>query len=106
MDCAALTSGAGHDGAVNVDVGDGSVDRFQRDGYVVLRRVIDPEPLAAEVDDALLHGLRPDAPVNRGSGGVGFLGVIMMCERTPVSLGLIDRLAPAAARLLGRPVLP
>jgi hypothetical protein len=58
------------------------------------------------VDDALLHGLRPDAPINRGSGEVGFLGVIMMCERTPVSLRLIDMLAPTAARLLGRAVLP
>jgi hypothetical protein len=91
---------------MNLDVDEGSVDRFRRDGYVVLLGAFDPGPLAAEVDDALLHGLRPDAPINRGSGGVGFLGVIMMCERTPTSLGLIDLLAPAAARLLGRPALP
>jgi hypothetical protein len=30
----------------------------------------------------------------------------MMCERTPVSLSLLDELAPVAADLLGRPVLP
>jgi hypothetical protein len=91
---------------MGVDVGDESVARFHRDGYLVLREFFDPGPLAADVDDALAHGLRPDAQINRGSGGVGFLAVIMMCERTPISLELIDVLAPHAARLLGRAVLP
>ena len=48
----------------------------------------------------------PTRPFNRGSGSVGFHGVIMMCERTPVSLHLVDLLSDAGARLLGRTVLP
>ena len=42
----------------------------------------------------------------QGSGTVTFRYVPMMCERTPVSVGLIDRYAVIAAELLGRPVLP
>src|SRR5690349_6889820 len=91
---------------MGVDAGDESVARFDRDGHLVLRDFFDPGPLGAEVDDALVRGVRPDAQINRGSGGVGFLGVIMMCERTPVSLELINVLAPEAARLLGRALLP
>jgi hypothetical protein len=91
---------------VTFEVDAGSMDRFRRDGYAVLRDAIDPRPLSAEVDDAIFNGLRRNASINRGSGGVGFLGVIMMCERTPVSLSLIDMLAVTAAGLLGREVLP
>jgi len=82
------------------------VYRFRRDGYEVLRGGINPRPLSAEVDDAFLHGLRANVPINEGSGGAGFLGVIMMCEETPVSLELVDTLAVTAARLMGREALP
>jgi hypothetical protein len=54
----------------------------------------------------LRDGFRPHAVVNRGSGGVGFQGVVMMGELTPVSLGLVDLLAAPAAQLLDRAVLP
>jgi len=96
----------GHYGHVTVDIDEATVREFRRDGYVVLRGAIDPLPLTNEVDDALAHGMRAGAPINRGSGGVGFQGVIMMCDRTPVSLHLVDLLSAAGARLLGRTVLP
>src|SRR5688572_16619873 len=85
---------------------DQAIARFHRDGYVVLRRAFDPGELSAEVDDALEHGLRADAEAKQGGGGVEFRVVVMMCERTPVSLALLDVFAVAAAKLLGRPVLP
>jgi hypothetical protein len=62
----------------------------------VLREFFDPVALAAEFD----------ATVGRRSAGMPFLYVPMMCERTPVSLALLDRLAAVVANRLGRPVLP
>ena len=52
--------------------------------------------------DGIPAGSRP----MEGAGGVEFLSVVMMCERTPVSLALVDDLAELAAELLDRPVLP
>ncbi len=84
-------------------------DRFVRDGFVVLRGAFDPAPLAQEFDRALVdafdhgQGVTTVAP---GQGTVTFRYVPMMCERTPVSLGLLDRYAVIAGELLGRPVLP
>jgi hypothetical protein len=91
---------------VTLVIDEATVCRFRRDGYVVLRGAIDPQPLSNEVDDALARGMRTDAPINLGSGGVGFHSVIMMCDRTPVSLHLVDLLSAAGAQLLGRTVLP
>ena len=71
-----------------------------------MRNAFDPGPLADEIDTALRDGLRADAAVNLGSGGVGFQGVVLMCELTPVSLSLLDRLAPLASQLLDREVIP
>jgi Phytanoyl-CoA dioxygenase (PhyH) len=85
---------------------DQTIERFRVDGYAVLRNAFDPRPLAAEIDRVLRDGFRPHAVVNRGSGGVGFQGVVMMGELTPVSLGLVDLLAAPAAQLLDRAVLP
>ena len=82
------------------------VERFRGEGFVVLRDAFDPGPLADEVDTALRDGLRADAAVNLGSGGSGFQGVVVMCERTPVSLSLLDRLAPVASHLLDHEVVP
>ena len=44
--------------------------------------------------------------IAQGSGTVTFQYVPMMCERTPVSLRLLDRFSVIAADLLGRAVLP
>jgi hypothetical protein len=78
-------------------------------GVVVLRGEIDPDPISREVDRVLLEagaaGYRPRT-IAQGAGTVRFLYVPMMCERTPVSLELLDRFAVMAAELLGRPVLP
>jgi hypothetical protein len=82
------------------------VASFRTDGFVVLPQAIDPAPLSAEVDAALQHGLQPDRGRIAGAEGVEFHSVVMMNERTPVSLGLVDDLARVAASLLDRPVLP
>lgn len=69
---------------MNVVIDGVIVDGFRRDGLAVLREAIDPRRLAAEVDDALAHGMRVDAAVNRGGGGVGFqcvIGVYDLAER-------------------------
>ncbi|MFL6205916.1 MAG: phytanoyl-CoA dioxygenase family protein [Acidimicrobiales bacterium] len=87
-------------------VDDAATAMFRDQGYLVLRQVFDPSELSAEVDDALERGLRDDGEVKQGSGGVEFRVVVMMCERTPVSLALLDALAVTASKLLGRPVLP
>lgn len=87
-------------------VDDEATARFHDEGYVVLRKAFDPSELSAEVDDALERGLRDDGEVKQGSGGVEFRVVVMMCERTPVSLALLDAFAVPASKLLGRPVLP
>jgi hypothetical protein len=87
-------------------VDDEATARFHDEGYVVLRKAFDPSELSAEVDDALERGVRDDGEVKQGSGGVEFRVVVMMCERTPVSLALLDAFAVAASKLLGRPVLP
>ena len=80
--------------------------QFHADGFAVLRQYFDPTALSAEVDGALEHGLRPLSNVKPGAGGVEFQSVVMMCERTPVSLALLDQLAVLAPRFLGRPALP
>jgi hypothetical protein len=97
-----MAGNAALDGAVDHE----TVARFHAQGFAVLREVFDPSGLATEVDDALHHGLRPGSGTKHGAGGVEFCSVVMMCERTPVALALVDALAPLAAALLGRPVLP
>lgn len=74
-------------------------DALREQGFVVLRGEIDPGPLSDETDRALADGAR-------GDGSAAFEYVPMMCERTPVSLDLVDRFAVVAERLLGRAVLP
>jgi hypothetical protein len=83
-----------------------AVARFRDDGFVVLRDWFDPVPLADELERALADGVPYDAPRLVGSAGVEFSVVVMMSQRTPVSLALLDALAPPAAALLGRRVLP
>jgi hypothetical protein len=74
-------------------------DEFRTRGFVVLRGEVDPGPLSDEIDRALAEGARADRPAP-------FEYVPMMCERTPVSLDLVDRFAAVASQLLGRAVLP
>ena len=87
----------------------GHVVEFRENGFVVLRGFLDPAPLGAEIDRAFSEGFLPASGVtvlSQGTGVVSFRYLPMMCERTPVSLGLLDRLAVVAADLLGRDVLP
>jgi hypothetical protein len=84
------------------------VPHYQTFGFVVLRGIFDPRALAAELDRAMREGLVSssypfEAP---GGGKIRFRYVPMMSARTPVSLSLLDLLAPVAATLLGGPVLP
>src|SRR6185437_16075277 len=83
-----------------------TVARFRADGFAVLRGAFDPVELSSEVDQALEHGFRVGEHAKPGAGGVEFCSVVMMCERTPVSLALVDVLAVVASELLARPVLP
>ena len=87
----------------------GHVVQFRENGFVLLRGFFDPAPLGAEIDRAFAEGLLPASGVtvlSQGTGQVSFRYLPTMCERTPVSLGLLDRLAVVAADLLGRKVLP
>ena len=77
---------------------------FRSAGYVVLRDAFDADLLGAEMDRAFAEGLRPEA--GHVDDVAAFAYLPMMCERTPVSLSLLDALAAPAATLLGRPVLP
>jgi len=72
----------------------------------VLRAVFDPLPLAFEVDRAMAQEFRAPFKAEVGGGELTGHYVPMMCERTPVSLALLDAFAPPAASLLGGPVLP
>ncbi len=82
-----------------------AVRQFRATGFLVLRGAFDPAPLSDEIDRSLSDGLRsPEAAIKFESVEVRYLP--MMCERTPVSLSLLDAFAGPAAQLLGRPVLP
>ncbi len=68
---------------------------FRASGFVVLRGAFDPEPLSTEVDAALtdaFRGTTDPGAVSSGIAGNEFRYVPMMCERTPVSLSLLDAL--------------
>jgi Phytanoyl-CoA dioxygenase (PhyH) len=99
--------GLGDDRLANM--GPSEVAEFRERGFLVLRRLIDPAPLSEELDRAFAEGFRPSDGIHvltQGTGQVSFRYLPMMCERTPVSLQLLDRLAVLAAELLGREVLP
>jgi len=90
-------------------MGTGLVDGFTQDGFVVLRGAFDPIPLEREFDDVLVDAFDDDQSVTtlpQGGGTVTFKYVPMMCERTPVSVALIDRFSVIAIELLGRAVVP
>jgi hypothetical protein len=83
-----------------------AVSQLRTFGFVVLRGAFDPEPLGEELDRTLRDGLRHASDAITGDVGVAFRYVPMMCERTPVSLSLLEELAPSAAMALGVPALP
>jgi hypothetical protein len=83
-----------------------TIDAFRETGVVVLRGFFDPAPLSQEVDRALADAHRRESAANTGNAGNAFRYVAMMCERTPVSLALLDALAAPTAELLGRDVIP
>ncbi len=80
--------------------------RFREEGFVVLRGAFEPEPLAREIDRALEDSRRGEFLAQVGDGTIGGRYVPMTCERTPVSLALLERLEPIATALAGAPVLP
>ena len=59
-----------------------------------------------EVTDALADGFSRLPALNVGSAGNAFRYVPMMCERTPCSLALLDRLSGIAADVFGRAAVP
>jgi len=71
-----------------------------------LRKFFDPGALGEEVSRALEDAFSGSSSRNLGSAGNSFRYVPMMCERTPVSLSLLDALSAIAADLLGRAALP
>ncbi len=90
-------------------MGEASSRDLDEAGFVVLRGFFEPHDLSAEVDVALADGVSPGGRSQTfaaGDGTVTLAYVPMMCELTPVSLDLLDRLSALAARLLTRPVLP
>jgi hypothetical protein len=74
---------------------------FARFGFVVLRRAFDPSPLSDELDRAIREGSRAPFGTSVGGADLGGRYLPMMCERTPVSLSLLDQFAGVAAQLLG-----
>jgi hypothetical protein len=84
-----------------------TIAHFATFGFVILRQAFDPEPLAAELDAALAtgHQSRP-VPLTSEEAGIRFQYLPMMCERTPISLDLVDRFATVAEAIIERPVLP
>jgi ectoine hydroxylase-related dioxygenase (phytanoyl-CoA dioxygenase family) len=87
------------------DLTDAEIAHFRAFGFVVARQAFDAASLSEEVDRALADGL---TPMRRSSAqaGIDFGYVPMMCERTPVSVALLDRFSAAASRLLGGDALP
>jgi Phytanoyl-CoA dioxygenase (PhyH) len=89
---------------------DEHVEHYRTFGFVILRRQLDEETIAAlsaEIDHAFRDAFgdrfdeRPDA------GGIsGHYLPVMSTERTPVSLGLLECFDPIARRLLDGEALP
>jgi hypothetical protein len=82
------------------------VAHFHRFGFVVLRRAFEPEPLSDEVDRSFREGSRGPFDAHVAGGQISGRYLPMMCERTPVSLALLDQFAGLVEQLLERSVLP
>ena len=77
----------------------------REDGYVVFRSLLAADALGAE-HDATLQDAFTSSRRQAGSAGNEFRYVPTMCERTPVSIGLVVQFASVAADLVGSAVLP
>jgi hypothetical protein len=89
-----------------VGVDESLIARVRESGFAVLTGFFDPGPLTIEVDDALALAFCGLPPLNVGSAGNAFRYVPMMCERTPCSLSLLDRLSGMASDIFGRAAVP
>jgi hypothetical protein len=81
------------------------IAHFRAFGFQVLRDCFDAAALSDEVNRTLDDGVRSSFQVDVAAG-ISFSYVPMMCERTPLSLSLLDAFADTAAALLDRSVLP
>jgi hypothetical protein len=95
-------AGKGNPSIVLNDLG---VRSFRENGFAVLTDAFAADELAAEMDDVFADAFGIET-LQQGSGGIRFASLPMMSERTPTSSLLADALAEAAARALGRAVLP
>lgn len=83
------------------------LERFRRDGVVVMRAAFDPAPLVAEVEAAFAVGFAGHQQVTMSDeADIAFRHVPMMGERTPRSLALLHDLAGLADQLVGAETLP
>ena len=90
-------------------MGPDHVTEFRETGFVLIQSAFEPTLLSDEIDRAFAEGFRPGEGmhvISQGTGDVRFRYLPMMCERTPVSLDLLDRFAIVGAELLGKQVLP
>jgi hypothetical protein len=83
------------------------VQRFRRDGFVVLRDAFDPAPLVRDVAAAFADGFAGDSHGNVSAEAAITLRYLpMMSERTPTSLGLLHRFLGLAEQFVGGDVVP
>ena len=81
-------------------------EQLRAHGYALLSAAFDPRALTAEVDLAIADGCQVAFRFEGAGVAVSGRYVPMTCERTPVSLSLLVGGAAAAARVLGRAVVP
>ena len=79
---------------------------FDTFGFALLPRLANVAALSAEFDACMSDAFAGPSHMNAGAAGNQFRYVPTMCERTPHSLALVQRLAPVASLILQAPVLP
>ena len=89
-----------------MNLSDHEIECFRLFGWALLHNAFASQPLSEELDHALRDGYRHVFTANAGEAEITGQYVPMMCERTPVSLSLIEQFAEVAAALLGTAVLP
>lgn len=83
------------------------IERFRRDGFVVLRGAFDPAPLAREVATAFARGFAATGHANvSAEAAIAFRYLPMMSEHTPDSLRLLNQFLGLAERFVGGAVVP
>lgn len=90
---------------------DVQIDHYRTFGFVLLRGHLDSETIAAlsdEIDRAFRDAFGSyfeERPTEEG-GITGHYLPVMSVERTPASVGLVERLVPVAEQLIGPLALP